>query len=54
MVVHIIADNKPQIRLLQEGAEIEFAGEYIWSQGGGSIKNTRNSGWIKYNNIVYQ
>lgn len=60
-VSHATSPGHPPIRLLQEGGEISFSGTYEWSSAGGKINNTlfnnkssTGSGWIKYNDVLYQ
>lgn len=60
-VSHGASPGHPTIRLLQEGAEIEFSGTYEWNAAGGKITNTvfnpkspGTSGWIRYYETLYQ
>lgn len=60
-ISHASSPGHPPIRLLQEGGEIQFSGTYEWTSAGGRITNTvftedssTKSGWIKYNDVLYQ
>jgi hypothetical protein len=54
-------DVAPRIDNLREGEQIEFYGEYAWSQKGGVIHRThhdpdgkRSGGWLKYQGQLYK
>ena len=60
LIAHNI-DLAPRINSLQEGASIEFSGDYIWNEKGGVLHWTHHdpngsghSGWLRYQGQVYQ
>ena len=60
IVKHNIEIGKPVVDL-KVGEVLQFSGIYKWNHKGGMILSThhdqanpKNSGWLKYDNIVYQ
>ena len=60
LIAHNI-DIAPRIEALRSGERVAFYGQYEWSAEGGVIHWTHHdpdgqhdSGWLKYNGMVYQ
>jgi len=60
LIAHNI-DLAPKIMHLSKGDTVEFYGEYIWNQKGGTIHWTHHdprkkhiSGWLKHKGRIYQ
>jgi hypothetical protein len=60
LIAHNI-DLAPRIANLQQGDTIEFFGEYVWNEKGGTVHWTHRDprgkhvhGWLKHNGVTYQ
>lgn len=60
LIAHNI-DLAPRIANLQPGDTVEFFGEYVWNEKGGTVHWTHRDprgkhihGWLKHNGVTYQ
>lgn len=60
LIAHNI-DLAPRIANLQQGDTVEFSGEYVWNEKGGTVHWTHRDprgkhvhGWLKHKGVTYQ